>query len=115
MNQAQYVRAHTILKNDCKIRYRYVNKNGETCAIGALAEAVDVKVTTGYRTRGNAQRIGDIQNARSLAREFGLSVDELSDIQDVNDRHSSRKRRVKAVLAQLDHIARRYSLRVIGD
>ena len=114
MNQKQYELAFSILKNDCKIRHRYVNKNGETCAIGALAEATGVWVTPGYHKYGNSRKIGLHNGGGRLAGKFGLSLTELSYIQEANDAHSSRERRVKAVLEALDAIATRHGLNVLG-
>lgn len=104
MNRAQYEKARAILASDCAIRHRYINAEGETCAIGALALAAGIEVETleGWGSTG----IGFVEGYAPIKEEFGLDKEELYLIQRANDALSSFdqiERRV-AVLTILDSI-----------
>ncbi len=92
------------LAKDCKLKHQYLNGDGETCAIGRLAQLSAVPDDT-LRKAGGAsiENISDPGIARAIADKFGLSMDEMRTIQRLNDDHSwhqelSTEERIAAVL-----------------
>lgn len=113
MNTAQQKRVLKIVSKDCAIQGKYIDGEGQTCAIGALALEAGVSKKT-LRKAGDdginadlaSKHILKIQNALRWA--FGLEPDELNDIQTANDNWGSgatsqkeRRRNVKVAVKDL--------------
>lgn len=85
MTPEQYREARAILENDCESQREYLNDDGKTCAIGALALASGI-TRQGLR-RGNSKGIHERPSlAKAIARRFGLSLQAQEWLQAENDR-----------------------------
>lgn len=78
------------LSNDCKIRFKYINDKGETCAIGCLAQLInfDLSEIQAEFCNGdyiNSDRAAIVKLSQELLKELGLSLSELKHIQKLND------------------------------
>ncbi len=112
MNKSQYEQAKKLLTKDCEVRHYYmvkVDKNGkvthQTCAVGCLAKAAGVRSQTLLKMHNDV--IGD--NGCKIAvtairKKFGLTLDNLRELQDANDGYEFRTDRVDSVLARLKAI-----------
>lgn len=90
-----------VLEQDCILAGQYVNADGQTCAIGALAEAAgfDIKRLLGKRT--NNRGILESEDKRTLLgqmreaikEKFGLSLSQMKLIQRHNDMNFSPEHR----------------------
>lgn len=89
-----------VLAEDCAIKGRYINTEGETCAIGALALAAGVRKSSLVMAAGRSIHHKDPIMNRIRARitnKFGLTDSQLGDLQNTNDSYhisSVRRERV---------------------
>ena len=92
-----------VINRDCKTCDMYRDEQGNTCAIGALAEAAGVRVPK-YGFIGNkGVSIGMpvssrwvIKAGEAIAKKFGLDLEQQQEIQNLNDssdNHTPRLRR----------------------
>lgn len=115
MNKEQYFRIRRIIESDCVLRRRYVNKKGQTCAIGALIKDVGLElpkpgtteniesVQTLFDSRFINTRAGLIRNPyrvlyQPVKKVFGLSLTDLEEIQLLNDVNPFRKKRISDIM-----------------
>lgn len=113
-------KAIEVIKGDCKIKQKYMDAEGNTCAIGALALSVGVKFpeqdpenypSAGFQ--GNKESIdgkfGGVSDfvfkiQEALLINFGLTPLILGQIQTANDSHNTPEDRQAAILTILDSI-----------
>lgn len=90
------------IKNDCKIAHHYINEQGETCAIGALALAVGLTLPDVDDTFKQNDPINHLPLCGLLMEKYNLSESTLSLIQAANDENETPESRRKAILALLE-------------
>lgn len=105
------------IEADCEIGGRYANALGETCAIGGLAKAAGVSLTT-LRNAGENRihikrrkasyalysevALDALQTIRTaITKRFGLTVADMISIQYLNDRRIFRDGRREAIVAYI--------------
>ena len=94
MNQEQYERALTAVRNDCTCSGVLVNDVGETCALGAMGLAAGFS----KKKLSNLQQYQEIYDAYGLAHHEG---DQVYDTNDLSDTIIARRRNVANVLHRL--------------
>ena len=82
MNIEQRASVIEILQNDCQITGVFINNQGETCAVGALAKAAGI--TDDY-LHYHAGVLDSQKLCRAIKEKFGLSRQQLLEIQSTND------------------------------
>lgn len=103
MSDWQKIKA--ILLADSKIRYRYVNKNGETCAVGGLMVAAGIKLPkplTAKNKIGVTYYDSVDDQIKQIMKYYGLELHHLESIQRINDEHVSVNHRHKALAEYCD-------------
>lgn len=108
-------KAIKVIKSDCKIKQQYMDKDGNTCAIGALALSVGVMFPdyndalfpiTGWRGNIECIDMGNsafvIATRKALLDEFGLSTLDLCRIQKANDENDTPEDRQEVILKILE-------------
>jgi len=105
----KYQKALEVIEHDAAIKDRYINKYGETCAIGGLLSAAGYPVSTLWRTHLNSLHILTLIERRPeigdlLYSHYGLTGDQLRSIQLCNDIGAPRYRhaRIRAYIETLD-------------
>lgn len=94
-----------IIRKDCSIRYVYY-RDGETCAIGAIALAAGVSKSVLEAAAGwsicsdSSDEAATIRNA--IREEFGLTDYEMARIQGRNDVHGNQESRRRDILLQIE-------------
>jgi hypothetical protein len=91
------------IKEDCQIRCRYINKKGDTCAIGKLALLAGVRRSV-LRKLGSDRISEEVCNAVSSAitRKFGLDASNQDRIQILNDHNNTIKSRRNSIVNYLE-------------
>lgn len=95
-NKSLAIRA---IKSDCMISGLHMDDEGNTCAIGMLALKAGVAKRTVQRASGSI--LANPPLYRAIEKKFGLSVDQQSDVQRLNDMWSTPAPRRKSILAYL--------------
>lgn len=120
-----------VIQEDCEIRHAYY-AGGATCAVGGLAKAAGFEMERffekipleGSNLTFNEERVGALENwneysigsvvetpnvlrdaVRAIEEEFGLDVNVLQEIQNINDFYTeanTRRVEILAFIAQLD-------------
>jgi hypothetical protein len=98
-----------VIKRDCMAFQQYRDSRGNTCAIGALAEAAGVSVPKGTRWDGNSDGIASpsasrwVNRARkAIAKRFGLDADkQMRSIQQLNDKFENPAQRRREIIKLL--------------
>lgn len=92
-----------VLSQDCKIKSLYINSEGETCAVGALALAAGAMPD--YLLQQRTTTIGALPDICSLIEgKFGLTTAHLRIIQAVNDDENDDDLRRVFVLQAIDRL-----------
>lgn len=107
MNKKQLNDVKRIVKADCQIASLYLDREGRTCAIGALALAA--RVPKAILLKIGAVFISNdgpdiVRVQKAINKRFGLSVDQMHKIQDLNDSEISPRARRKVILSALTFI-----------
>lgn len=111
MNLAQKRRIIKIIESDCKIKDRYVNENGSTCAIGALLRDAGVELPD-LNSEKNVTVITELPDELKILQEvYGIEAMDAYRIQSINDgsgfpyteRVTPKKRR-KKIIEYLDDV-----------
>ena len=93
-NKALFIKT---IKSDCAIRSRYINADGETCAIGALALAAGC--TEAQLRKAGDKRIGHLcAIPLAIRKKFDLDLEDMSRIQTENDWNDTSAARRSAIL-----------------
>ena len=87
MNAAQKAEVLKIVSKDCGAAAEYLDENGQTCAVGAIARAAGV-TDKQLRRQNNNKIIRRPMLYRPIRERFGLTVEELMKIQNINDLYS---------------------------
>lgn len=95
MDRQQYELARAIFKVDCRAKGKYVNSNGDTCAMGGLGKVLDPDATH------------DTLNESDILEAFGITYPQVGKIVNANDHYieagrDSITRRRARVIAVLD-------------
>jgi len=102
MKKRQRAAAIRVVERDCEIRERYIDRDGRTCAVGALAVAAGVELN--YRANYNCTGIGSprpklVEMRRAIGAKFGLDEADLQRIQHTNDAIEAQSERRKKIAA----------------
>ena len=109
MNQKQYERVLEIIEQDCELRFDYVDKEGRTCVVGALALAAgydESLLHEHHRVRIDNESLVSLR--KDIYKVFGLTKRHLVRLQDLNDIYEdseSRRLGIKAALPNILHRA----------
>lgn len=104
MNAKQKEEIIRIIKSDCKTRRVYIDCDGNTCAIGALAVAAGLTLPSpGAVSQSNLIRYYD-ELASPLMAAYGLDRYDLQMIQSLNDDYGTPKDRQNAILLYIDSL-----------
>lgn len=90
-----------ILAEDCKLQGRYINDEGETCAVGALGIAAGFH-SVAMKTRNTTNILVFRALSDVIWDKLGLSLTHLHLIQRVNDAEEDPERRRAKVLQVVD-------------
>ena len=93
MNAKQLELAVESIEGDCDIRGRMKNEDGETCAMGGLAESAGFDAAVGH--------FGVISAVRKF---YGLSYEDTSRIISLNDNYARKATRVKHIVKYLNSL-----------
>jgi len=108
MNLNQKQEIIDIIKGDCKISSMYIDSNNCTCAIGALALAAGVSKTdliiAGAKSITNEYCDSTITILEATQKKFGLSPNNLREIQIRNDCNNSSFARQERILEYLNNL-----------
>ena len=107
MNHEQYEAARAIIQGDCKSIGEYLDVQGKTCVIGALARGagVDDDTLRGGRSLFIAgdNPTGETENIREPVREkWGIPYEVQGELQAMNDSIMETKKRRAGCVAVLD-------------
>lgn len=100
MTKRQYKRAIALIKKDCQINGRYVDQDGNTCAIGCLA--LDAGVREATLLKKNTEPIYWFKWAYlRIKSKFGLDLEAQEQIQSLNDTSRNPKSRRRKIVHYL--------------
>ena len=120
MNKQQKQEIIDIIKKDAEIT-EYYYRHGETCVIGGLALACGVPIETLINAcsafihtkddttanpNGAAAAVEAIR--AGLAKRYGLTEDEMRELQQVNDWHDDREERQQRLIDKVEEFWKRY-------
>lgn len=103
MNPTQKQKIVTVISEDCQITHKYVNELGQTCAIGALCLATDLELPE-FDDMENSESISCVWFCQDLMMHYGLSEQNLIEIQNLNDTRPTPEERRQAILKYLETI-----------
>ena len=93
MNKSQLALAVESIEGDCDIRGVMKNEDGETCAMGGLAESAGFDAAKGHFAVISAVR-----------KFYGLSYEDTSKIIRLNDKYAMKWTRVKHIAKYLNSL-----------
>jgi hypothetical protein len=100
MNAAQKQRILDVIARDAEIRFNYVNKEGQFCVIGGLAD--EIGVSRKRLEYGFKQVVTVVTFAGELRTAYGLTTNQLRQLQRANDKHESRQLRQESLARVVD-------------
>lgn len=103
MDAKQKKQITNVIRRGCKIRYKYLNEDGNTCALGALGLAAGMKETV-LRNHNKTPSAAFPSLRGIIKAKFGLESHQINQIQEINDTNSSMSARRAAILRYLNEI-----------
>jgi hypothetical protein len=107
MTKKQFKRAAAVIRKDAELQMSYFSRDGRTCVIGGLLKAAKFRLSR-IPAKSNHAMIHATYEHRALipaidrlAREFGLSVNRLSQLQRINDEVDDIRARRMALITKL--------------
>jgi hypothetical protein len=93
-----------VVRKDATTRFIYKKPNGTTCAIGGLAEAAGIPLPPKDSFEVSILSSQVTSFADALSNHYGLSLDQLDSIQDINDQHRLTTSRRKAIIDYVESL-----------
>ena len=113
MTKVKWDEILAIVDKDCKIRSVLIDQEGQTCVIGALALASGITqqqlVDTELFLPGNGLARGISSRSKrmtavrvAIRKRFGLTMEQMMGLQEINDSYSFQKSRQAAIRAWVE-------------